>query len=154
MGQERFEILCKLAGLYRDRLNEPKKAVAVLRESLADVPFFTIPLGKLIADEWPLKARNYTPPLSEHDMQQMEREIERAIHAPAARDLAVTLVRLNDVNAAIDMQSRVVLSDYTVAHVPFRDIQKLWWLLQQRPRRSPLPRVACLEICLFSRIHG
>ena len=146
MKQERFTLLYKLAGLYRDRLNEPKKVAAVLRRSLADVPFFTIPLEKLTADQWPMKERNYKPPLGKEDLRNMAQDMERAIHVPAARDLVVALVSLDDLDAAIDVQSRVVLGDYSTAHVPYRDIEKLWWLLQQRPKQLPLPRVACLDI--------
>ena len=48
-------MLCQLAAVYRDRLNEPEKAATALRESLADMPFYTMPLEKLIADQWPAK---------------------------------------------------------------------------------------------------
>ena len=134
MKHERFNLLYKLAWLYRERLDEPKKVVSVLRESLAGVPFFTIPLKKLIADEWPLKERD------------IGWGAEMGIYLPAARDLVTALERNNDIDASIDMQNRVVLAECSSGGKPYREIEKLWWLVQQRPGQSPLPPVACISI--------
>ena len=134
MKHERFDILYRLAQLYRDWLGEPKKVVGVLRESLADVPFFTMPLEKLISTEWPLKRRD------------PQFWAELGVRLPAARELAAALAAAGDIDAAIDMQNRAVLAEYSWAHIPHREIEKLLWLLQQRPLRSPLPLVACLSI--------
>jgi hypothetical protein len=134
IGQERHAILCKLAKLYRDKLNEPKKAVAALRQGLVNTPFFTMPLEKAIAQRWPLK---------NPDMQQ---DAELGVYVEAARDLATALANVNDLDAAIDVQNRVILATYTVAGPPYREIEKLWSLLKKRPADSPPPRLACLNL--------
>jgi hypothetical protein len=141
--QERFNLLCRLVGLYRDRLNEPKKVIVALRRSLADEPFFNIPLEKLIADKWPLRHGDYTPPSSDRDMQ-MRQQQQVAICSAAMRDLVTELEKRNDFDAAIDVQSRLVLGSYSIAGKPYRAIETLWRLLQERPRQLPLPPVACL----------
>ena len=102
MKGERFKVLCQLAAVYRDRLNEPEKAATTLRESLADVPFFTMPLEKLIADQWPAKKR------------ETELSLQLGIHRPAATDLVGVLEQLGQLDAAVEMQGRVVLASYCV----------------------------------------
>lgn len=134
LKKERFDVLYKLASLYRDRLDEPKQAVKALRDSLAEVSFFTLPIEKLIANEWPLKERD------------MQREIELGIHRPAAIDLAALLEKLGDLDAAIDMQNRLVLADYSIASVPHKEIEKLYSLLQVYLNRTSLPPVAALNL--------
>jgi hypothetical protein len=134
MKGERFRVLCKLAELYRDRLKEPAKAVPVLRESLADVPFFTIPLEKLIAEEWPAKERK------------IDLSIELGVHLPAARDLVTLLEGRGELDAALELQSRVVLASYSWGGLPYEEIEKLWSLLRKCPAQSPLPRVAWLHV--------
>jgi hypothetical protein len=134
MRGERFKVLCRMAALYRDRLQSPEKAATVLRESLADVPFFTMPLEKLIADQWPAKKR------------EIELSLELWIHRPAATDLVAVLEQLGQLDAAIEMQSRVVLASYEWGGLPYQDIEKLWALLKKRPAASPLPRVAWINL--------
>jgi hypothetical protein len=134
MREERFKVLCQLASLYRDRLQAPEKAATVLRESLADVPFFTMPLEKLIADQWPAKKR------------EIELSLQLWTHRPAAADLVAVLEQLGQFDAALEMQSRVVLASYEWGGLPSQDIEKLWALLKKRPAASPLPRVAWINL--------
>lgn len=134
MKEERFRVLCELAEIYRDRLNEPAKAVPVLRESLAGVSFFTVPLEKLIAREWPPGER----PVGE--------SIELGVHLPAARDLVTLLEGRGERDAAVELQGRVVLASYSWGGLPSREIEKLWALLREYPARAPLPRVAWLNL--------
>jgi beta-lactamase regulating signal transducer with metallopeptidase domain len=134
MKGERFNVLHQLATLYRDRLREREKAAKVLRESLADVPFFTMPLEKLIADQWPAKKR------------EIELSLQLGIHRPAAKDLVAVLEQLGQLDAAVDMQSRVVFASYEWGGLPYQDIENLWRLLKERPAGSPLPRVAWISL--------
>jgi hypothetical protein len=134
MKGERFKVLCQLAALYRDRLQTPDKAATVLRESLADVPFYTMPLEKLIADQWPAKER------------EISLSIELGIRRPAAMDLVGVLEQLGQLDAAIDIQSRVVLAAYSWGGLPYQDIERLWTLLKKRPAESPLPRIAWINL--------
>jgi hypothetical protein len=134
MREERFKVLCQSAALYRDRLQTPEKAATVLRESLADIPFYTMPLEKLIADQWPVK--KWEPPLS----------AELGVRRPAATDLVKLLEQQGQFDAAIDIQSRVVLASYAPGGLPYQDIEKLWTLLKKRPASSPLPRIAWINL--------
>jgi beta-lactamase regulating signal transducer with metallopeptidase domain len=134
MKGERFKVLCQLATLYHNRLQTPDKAAAVLRESLADVPFFTIPLEELIADQWPAKER------------EISLSIELGIRRSAATDLVDVLEQLGQLDTAVDMQSRVVLAAYSWGGLPYRDIEKLWTLLKKRPAESPVPRLAWINL--------
>ena len=108
MKGERFKVLCQLAAVYRDRLNEPEKAATTLRESLADMPFYTMPLEKLIADQWPAKKSDAV----------LGAELGR--RRPAATDLVKLLEQRGQFDAAIDIQSRVVLASYWPGGLPYR----------------------------------
>jgi len=134
MKLERFQVLSTLAEIHRDRLNEPDKAVPVLQECLAGLPFFTMPLERLIAGEWPAKARSH------------ERSIELAVHLPAARELVSLQERRGELDDALQMQSRVVLASYSWGGLPTREIERLWSLLAKRPAQAPLPRVAWIHL--------
>ncbi len=134
---ERLATLGSLAKLYRGSLNEPRKAATALRQGLVNSPFFTMPLDKLLADQWPLKK------------QDIHENAERAVYVQPARDLAAMLAELGETDAAIDVLSRVVLADYHVDGKPRRDIEKLWRLLQERYRKSPglaPPLLAAIEL--------
>ena len=112
----------------------PRRRPRLLRESLADVPFFTMPLEKLIADQWPAKKSGRSL------------AAELGIRRPAATDLVKLLEQLGQFDAAIDIQSRVVLASYWPGGLPYQDIEKLWALLKKRPVGSPLPRVAWINL--------
>jgi hypothetical protein len=132
--EERFKVLCQLAAVYRDRLNEPEKAATTLRESLADMPFYTMPLDKLTVDQWP--ATKSDALLS----------AELGVRRPAATDLVKLLEQRGQFDAAIDIQSRVILASYWPGGLPYDDIEKLWALLKKRPAASPLPGVAWINL--------
>ena len=134
MKGERFKVLRQLAAVYRDRLNEPEKAATTLRESLADMPFYTMPLEKLIADQWPAKKSDAV----------LGAELGR--RRPAATELVKLLEQRGQFDTAIDIQSRVVLASYWPGGLPYDDIEKLWALLKERPAETPLPRVAWINL--------
>ena len=94
-----------------------------------------MPLEKLIADQWPAKK---TGDRACHS--------ELGIHCPAAVDLVALLEQLGQLDAAVEMQSRVILASYDWGGLPYQDIETLWTLLKKRPAASPPPRVAWLNL--------
>ncbi len=141
MKPDRLDLLVELGRLYRDRLGQPKKAVAALANAMCDVEFFTEPIDKVIAREWPIRSKEH-----------------KEVHGPVGgsylntlRELSEMQQQAGDLDGAIETKTRQLLAHFILCwghrqKVSNRPAFELGTLLRKLPADAPLPPLFWINV--------
>lgn len=141
MRIERFVLLQRLAAVYRERLRRPREAAGAIDRSLRDLPFYTTPVDRLIAEHWPIRSGD----------QNKAWQTRGGAYSAALDELAELQEQLGQIDAAVETRTRnlwahfVQAWDYEWALV-YRQAERLWAAAQKRPSDAPLPPLLWLNV--------
>ncbi|MHC4400452.1 MAG: carboxypeptidase regulatory-like domain-containing protein, partial [Planctomycetota bacterium] len=141
MKGDRLDLAVKLGRLYWDRLGRPEKAVAAFEDAMYDVKFFTEPIEKVIARDWPIRPGKH-----------------KEIDGPAGSSYVNTLDELSemqqragDLEGATETKTRQLLAHFILSwdhrqKVSNRSAFELASLLRRLPADAPLPPLPWLNV--------
>lgn len=135
MKRDRLNHLVQLGRTYRDTLGRPDKAVAALKNALAEVEFCSAPIDQVIAKSWPPRSGTGHPEIAGSD---------GSIYVNTLRELSETQQQAGDLDGAIETKTRQLLAHFILCwdhrqKVFDRPAFELASLLRSLPADAPLP---------------